>query len=367
MALGESEVRVRAFDEGVRRDPFPSTANPADYVSREATERALEALEGALEASEAPLALSGPPRLGKTLVARVLARRLEGRFRAVHLGYSALPPEPLCAWALQQLGHEPGANPEAALLEVAHRSASQGRPLLLVVDDGAALPVPTARGLCDLAAVSRGGLRLLVVASDQRGVAGVLAALGPELREIRLTEPMSFEESASYLRQRLERAGVPGAVQARFDHEELLRLHRESGGIPGLLHRLADQVLLRGEWLETGVRAPEPAAPPPRVPRLELEGGALEGARAAQERRRASGAAGGEETPLQPGAASPPPVPASLRDRASREAGGEAQAAPTSARESPRPAAKWGRALLLVLLAGMLMGLVVGRILASTF
>lgn len=277
MTLGERELLGRIRFRRGKRDPFPSTSNPDDYVPRKATERVLEALEHALEARSAPLALTGPPRLGKTLLARVLACRLEGRFEVVHLGYSALAPEPLCAWALQILGEKPGENPEAALLDRAQRGAEDGRPLLLVVDEGAALPVPTARGLADLALVSGGALRLLVVASDRQGVPGILAALGPDLEEVRFTDPMSERETAGYVRARLMRAGIPGDLRAYFDSAELERLHRESCGVPGLLHRLADRVILRGRCLEAGLSAPSSARPPVKEPRLELAGGTLEG------------------------------------------------------------------------------------------
>jgi len=277
MAPGRGEHFGRVPEGERLGDPFPATADPSDYVPREATESVLEALEDALKATEAPLALTGPPRLGKTLLARVLALRLEPSFQTVHLTYPALPPEPLCAWALQMLGEKPGENPEAALLERARRGAEDGRPLLLVVDEGGALPVPTARGLADLALVSGGALRLLVVASDRQGVPGVLAALGPNLEEVRFTDPMSECETAGYVRARLVRVGVPPSLRAYFDSAGLERLHLESCGVPGLLHRLADRVILRGRCLEAGLSAPCSARPRAREPRLELAGGTLEG------------------------------------------------------------------------------------------
>jgi len=360
MASGRRALVDDTAGAGRVRDPFPSTSDPAEYVPRAATEAALEALEAALEASEGPLALTGPPRLGKTLLARVLAGRLERRFESAHLAYSALPPEPLCAWALEQLGHEPGANPEAALVDRARRSAAEGRPVLLIVDDGAALPLSTARGLSDLAAVARGALRLLVVASDQSGVPGVLAGLGPDLQEIRLTQPMSAEETVRYVQARLGESAVPESVRARFDREELFRLHRDSCGVPGNLHRLADRVVLRGGWLKLGLPAPRAAPPPPREPRLELEGGALEGADLDGSRER------GE--PMRVGPASGPPGagadgagPGPLRRSrpATREGEGLIDRNAVKRRQGGGP---WARVLLLALLAllaGMLVGVAV--------
>lgn len=276
MAASGRRPRISVQRTPEVRDPFPTTADPGDYVPREATERALGALARGLELSKAPIALSGPACLGKTLLTRVLTQRLRGRFETVLLPYPALPPEPLCAWALRELGEDPGDNPEAELVETAQRLAAAGRPLLVVVDDAGALPVPSARGLSDLGAISGDALRLLVVTCDQRGSAAVLAALDPDLREVRLTEPMSEEETTDYIRQRLGRAGVAPEIAAHFDQRQILRLHRESGGVPGALNRLAARVSLEGGQLEVGLPAPGPKRPPPEGPPLEFAEGLLE-------------------------------------------------------------------------------------------
>lgn len=228
------------------RDPFSTTADPAAYVPRPATERALAELARRVLASPAAVALTGPIGLGKTLLLRVLAARLDGGARAVYLPYPALPPEGLCAWALRDLGEPPDANPEAALLAVARRGFAAGRPLVLLLDEGAGLPLASARGLVDLCAESGGALRLVVAASDGVTTGSVLAALGHGAVEVRLRAPMSAAETTEYVARRLALGGVAPAARARFGRRELARLHAASGGVPRRVHDLAAR-LLRGD------------------------------------------------------------------------------------------------------------------------
>jgi type II secretory pathway predicted ATPase ExeA len=243
----------------VQRDPFPTTADPADYVPRAASEQALAELLRHVVESAAPVALTGPMGLGKTLLLKVLAARLAPRAQAVYLPYPALPPEGLCAWALRELGLAADANSEAALIAHARALAAQGRPLVVLLDEGAGLPIASARGLVDLCAETGGALRLVVAASDGVASGSVLAALGPAAREVRLRAAMSPAETAAYATRRLALAGVEPAARARFGARALARLHAASAGVPRRVNELAAR-LLRGDrrWDadEDGAAAP---------------------------------------------------------------------------------------------------------------
>jgi type II secretory pathway predicted ATPase ExeA len=220
----------------VADDPFATTADPARYVPRAACERALTELVGALGESRGPVALTGPPGLGKSLLLRLLGERLCGRAFPVHLPYPALPAADLCAWALGELGVAGDGDPEAAVLAAARRAR---RAIVLLVDEASLLPLAAARRLAELCAASRGALRVVTAASDAVGTGAVVAALGPELREVRFRTPMSPGETAVYVRERLERARADPATRARFDTAAVARLHRVSGGVPRLLHQAA--------------------------------------------------------------------------------------------------------------------------------
>ncbi len=228
------------------RDPFGVTADPGAYIPRLATERALAALEQGLAEGVGPLVLCGPAGLGKTLLLHVLALRLQPRLRAVVLPYSALSPAEICVWALDLLGEPAQAgDPEAALLAHAARLQAQGSGLLLLLDDAGSMPADTARRMAQLAADSRGALRLVGAAVDDARSGRVLAALGADAREIRLSVGMDPRETALYVRARLERMGAGDDERRRFDAETLERISRSSGGVPRVVQQLASEVLWR--------------------------------------------------------------------------------------------------------------------------
>lgn len=225
-------------------DPFAFTCDPAAYVPRPACEEALAALERAL-AARPIAALSGPPGIGKTLLLRVLERRLAPRARCLYVPYGALEPAGLAGLALGLLGRPvpPGLDADGELAEAARAERAAGRPLVLMLDDANAVPLPTLRWLVARVDALGGALRLLAVPVDDALAARVLAALGPGLAHVRFAQPMDVDETARYVAGRLARAGAPAATLARLTPDVVRWLHRESAGVPRRLHQLAAWIL----------------------------------------------------------------------------------------------------------------------------
>lgn len=227
-------------------DPFALTADPGAYVARPACETALAELERLLP--ERPIvALSGPPGIGKTLLLRVLERRLAGRLRCVYVPYGALAFDELCELVVGLL--EPArarrGEPAAELAAAARRAGDA--PLLLLLDDANAIPLATLRALVACARSLAGALRLLAVPVDDARAARVLAALGPGIGHVRLAEPMSADETARYVAARLAHEGASDPALARLTPERVRWLHRESGGVPRRLHQLVAWILHRDD------------------------------------------------------------------------------------------------------------------------
>ena len=224
-------------------DPFPITADPASYQPREATESALQRLEDGFRRGRRVQVLSGPPGLGKTLLLHVLAARLDRDFKTLYLPYVSLAWQDLCAWILGLLGEPAGAFPDRELLGSARRFALRGRPLLLLVDEASGIPAESAEALGQLVDEAGGALRVLLVPLDDTRAGRVLAVLARDVEELRLSAPLTLEESERYLRTRLVRSNVDFALQRRFDADTVAHLHRVSGGNPRRLNYLASEVL----------------------------------------------------------------------------------------------------------------------------
>jgi len=239
-------------------DPFSRTADPAAYVPRVATERALAALEEGYRAGQRIQVLSGPPGHGKTLLARVLAGRLGEAFRSLYLPYVSLSPEELGAWVLGLLGEDPGSG-WRGLADLAH--ASRERPLLLLVDEANSMPEETAVRLDELLVGAEGGLRLLLIPAELPEPGRELKRLVSGSMELRLNAPLAAEEMRRYIDARLAHAQAPAAMREAFGGEMAERLLQASEGIPSEVHRFATEVL-RGNEAGVPELRQEPEAEP---------------------------------------------------------------------------------------------------------
>jgi type II secretory pathway predicted ATPase ExeA len=213
--------------------PFRLCASPEAYVPREASERCLGELEAFAQGGEPRVALLfGPSGMGKTLLLRVLAARLEGRLRSVYVPNPIFAPRELCLWALEALKVPREGDPEAALLRTAESLRREGGGLLLLVDDVELLPTRTQAWIFAVARRAGGALRAVLAGVDADRRDQLLECAVGGLQLVRLEEPMSAPESAALVRAELERSGAAPEVCARFDEAGLAEIHRRSRGLP---------------------------------------------------------------------------------------------------------------------------------------
>ena len=249
---------------GARRDPFTPTVDPERWVPWQAGERALQELERAVLGGSAVVCLRGPAGCGRSTLLAQLARRLRGRLTAVQLPYAALEPAELARVALGLLGLDLGQDPEAQLVATSWMLRRRGSALLLLLDDADAMPLETARRLRAMAEASEGSLRPVVVLGRERNLTSLLEALRPI--EVALAAGLRPEETEQILRCRLDAAGAPPEVVARFDRTAVEALHRLSAGNPRRLETAAAAYLrtgrLPGSGDEAGPAAAAGAGPP---------------------------------------------------------------------------------------------------------
>jgi AAA domain len=257
-------------------EAFGETADPAAYVPRPALEAALAELVS-LPRREPPscAALIGEAGLGKTLLLRVLAERLEGAFECLYVPFPRLEPEEFWAWVADALELRRSDDDRENVLKRCRRLATEGTGLLLLVDDARELPVLT-RVEVIAACRTPGFSALMAFSSDDQGE---LADLPDHVRSIEMGPPMTQEEMRDYLASRLRHAGQVARSSELLQPARIAELHAASEGVPGRLHGLLEP------WLQ---RAPAaPGAPTPAAP--------------------------SQPEPPRPGATAPTPMPPSER------------------------------------------------------
>ena len=239
-------------------DPFQAAPDPALYVPRRASERAVTEFErGLFQTLEAVVVLVGPPGIGKSVVLAEVARRLDGRCTCVTVEFAGLPLPELCKWVLRELeagesggdANGPGSSidrlrnwmfrgptrerdPEGALVQRALELERTGRPLVVLIDDADEMDGRTAASLAKLAGRAQGALFIGIASCDDR----LLASAGKRSVAVSLTDPMSHDETARYIGARLDRSGASRELRARLDRDCVARLHAYAQGNPRRVH-----------------------------------------------------------------------------------------------------------------------------------
>ena len=206
----------------------------------------------ALENNEGFMVLTGEAGLGKTLLLRLLLAELRGvKVPAVVLS-PAVTPVGLLHLLLGELEVPCSGEESEAILfqrfqDTAIRHAQEGREIFIVVDEAQNMPVATLeqlRMLSNMETGSRKLMQILLIGQEQ---------LEETLRDQRLAQlmqrvvvherlrPLSRRETEQYVGFRLGRAGRGDIGLSRG---AVRLLHGASGGVPRLINKIMDRVLL---------------------------------------------------------------------------------------------------------------------------
>jgi type II secretory pathway predicted ATPase ExeA len=230
------------------RDPFRAGPDVDAYIRNADFEQSCEYLAAKLVEGPTWVGICGPPGVGKTLLARLLLRRLAREFTVVHVPASDLEPPEVERWITAQLGAS-----ETTIRELAGRLAREERPLLVALDEAQHASAELVAWLGSWCDGSSGGRAVLVWAeSEGERTRAAFARCAARV----FVEPLGLADVPAYVEAQLSRVGASAEQRAALAGGTLARIALASGGNPREIQRLADAELAAHAWRTRAGTAP---------------------------------------------------------------------------------------------------------------
>lgn len=238
---------------GLRAHPFPLTPNTRQFYATDRAQEILTSLEFGVSRNAGLMKVVGDIGTGKTLLCRLLLRRLEDTAAVAYLNAPQTDPDALVALVCREFGL-PASGDRGAMLAALNAFLidvhANGQDAVLVVDEAQSLGaagLETIRLLSNLETENHKLLQIILFGQDELDV---LLARG-DLRQVAQrvafafsTVPLNAEDGANYVLHRLRLARQEGVDWAIFEPKALSRLVAASGGVPRVINILADKALL---------------------------------------------------------------------------------------------------------------------------
>ncbi|RPI85937.1 MAG: AAA family ATPase [Planctomycetaceae bacterium] len=243
---------------GLLRSPFDGESDLRSYYSGELQEEALLRLQYVIEQRKGAALLVGETGVGKSLLTRLLATRLEAtQFPFVNVLFPQMAPHELLAYLAVELGADPRSvessdvGMDRVIREIERQldyCARQDRAPVLVIDEAHLIEHPsvfqTLRVLLNVQPQGVSPLTLLFVGQPE--LAPQIARVAPLHDRIAarcVLQSFDSLQTRAYVAHRLD---IAGATRALFTEEALRGVHELSGGVPRRINRLCDLALLLG-------------------------------------------------------------------------------------------------------------------------
>ena len=240
---------------GLSEPPFSIAVNPRYLFMSPRHRDALAHLLYGVGAGGGFILLTGEVGTGKTTINRCLLEQLPDDTDIAIILNPALSAVELLASACDELGIDYGEGNSSlkTLTDKLHgfllENHGRSRKTVLLIDEAQHLDFEVLEQIRLLTNLETNSEKLLqIILIGQPELAQMLAR--PELRQLnqRITarynlEPLNLEETAAYIRHRLQVAGL-AAGRELFPPSVVRNIHRRTRGIPRLINLLCDRTLL---------------------------------------------------------------------------------------------------------------------------
>jgi general secretion pathway protein A len=245
----------------LRQQPFGVTPDPA-YLYRTRTHReALSSLLSGIQDGRGFFALIAEPGMGKTTLLYQLLDELHDCARTVFLFQTQCSSREFFQYLLNELGVDTRGmdlvSMHSKLNEILFAEMIAGRRFVLIVDEGQNLEdsvLETVRLLSNFETSYAKMLQIVLAGQPQLSdklAQPQLAQLRQRLAVLARLEPLSAEETASYIEHRLKIAGHSG--EPLFTHPAVALIADRSRGIPRTINNLCYSALCAAH--EAGCKA----------------------------------------------------------------------------------------------------------------
>lgn len=236
------------------KEVFSNTSDPRHFLEFPSRARPLQLLSGPIEQALNVRMLVGEPGAGKSALLLRLQQQLQSTALTTRLCWTQLRRSEFLHHFLQELG-VPRPSPsikeaQKQLTSVLERNFSRGRQVMVFIDEAHQLKISTLHAVAELLDCPLGrskqlriilaGLPVLKV----RTASPPLAEFSNRISGIASLEPLTFEESCSYVRQKIELSGFTGGQSLTKD---AIILIAKLTGVPGDINNLCREAVYRAE------------------------------------------------------------------------------------------------------------------------
>jgi type II secretory pathway predicted ATPase ExeA len=235
-------------------DVFGDTSDPGHFLEFETRARTVQLLSAPVEHALNVRLLIGEPGVGKTALLLRLRQQLQSTVLTTRLFWTQLQRSEFLHYFLHELAvTRPSPNLAEAqkqLTGVLEQNFLRGRQMMVVIDEAHLLTISTLRAVAELLDCPLGQnkhLRIILAGLPvlkERTASPSLAEFSKRISGIASLGRLTFEESCSYIRQKIELSGA--RYHQRFT-DDAIALIAKLTGIPRDINNLCFEAVYRAE------------------------------------------------------------------------------------------------------------------------